>query len=296
MTASLENSIPLLSFFAGMGDTTINMFKDNIDLLELLGRCNLDHVSRSRLEQALGVLSQETECRPLNGELLHWEDQLATFNKHFPKLCSDGLREMGDLFRGKSIWNASVSGSGRVDRYLGLAVFPLPGKTAAKLGLGDIWEDAEKEEAGEGLWLRLYQEVLFPALARETSFSVISDESMTPTNFWPGLREIQWQREIQWLRELETRTPGDYVCLPYCPKGTDGRHYVPAWFNGCVLLANTVCEGLGELFSDIDVRYQQNWDAITTTKFCKGYQTNEVTFEIDQRCGIENEWPAYVCL
>ncbi len=150
---------------------------------------------------------------PPGFQMKTWEEQLQILEAAYRGLKADGLPEMAKKWLARQdIWEQTfvfpLTGES-VKVYDGLLVFPLPGKVAATLGLGNPWEDVARGEKGQGLWGKLCEEILFPLVPR---FPLPSGDycqrQMGSDQFLP--------EEILpvWFQELEASIKGDFACRP----------------------------------------------------------------------------------
>lgn len=193
-----------------------------------------------------------------------WEEQLAILRETYSQLDPTGLPEMAQRYLGQAdLWSMTFEFRDKKARLFdGLLVFPLPGKTAAKLGIGDLWADVQRGTKGQGLWGKLCEDVLFQRLAPKfLALHNYRAGEMASNRFLP-IDEV-----ASWLQKVEAETTGDFACRP-CNFGrrlaghavVAGRwaseHLLngittPSWVNGNGLLTHPDrLPGYGHLWID----------------------------------------------
>lgn len=146
---------------------------------------------------------------PEDWRMKEWGKQLEIFQKAYPQLDPTGLPEMAKHYLDQSdLWSMTFEfRDKKVRLFDGLLVFLLPGKAAAKLGLGDLWADVKR--GIKGLWGKLCEDVLFKHLASQfPDFKNYRAGEMGSDRFLPT------DEVAQWLQKLEADTAGDFACRP----------------------------------------------------------------------------------
>jgi hypothetical protein len=150
-----------------------------------------------------------------------WKEQIAALCSlpPFSGLNPVGLPEMAKSYlEQKELWSLTFKREGHSQPYLlydGLVVYALPGKVAAKLGIGDLWADVAKGRKGKGLWGKLCEKILFP------QFVLPADNPRFPA-FWNNRmnamgsdRFMPLESIAQWFQEQEAQIKGDFACRPF---------------------------------------------------------------------------------
>lgn len=192
---------------------------------------------------------------PEDFTMLDWNDQLEALLAIFPDFDAGEIEKQAKFWLEQTeLWEQRFvfSKTGKeVSVYDGLAVSILPGRAAAKFGIGDLWEDVAKGRKGNGLWGLLCEEHLFPELAKIFSplpFKNYRKGEMGSDRFLP------LDLVVKWYRELEKSTKGDFIVRPF----SFGRRLAgysveasrwevenlfhgvptPTWLNGQAILTN----------------------------------------------------------
>jgi hypothetical protein len=150
-----------------------------------------------------------------------WEEQIAALYSlpPFSGLNPDGLPEMAKSYlEQEELWSLVFKREGHSQPYPlydGLVVYALPGKVAAKLGIGDLWADVAKDREGKGLWGKLCEEILLP------QFVLPADNPRFPA-FWNNIMDAMGSDRFmplgpiaQWFQEQEAQIKGDFACRPF---------------------------------------------------------------------------------
>jgi hypothetical protein len=191
----------------------------------LLSSPNLKGVDRKRLRELLqqsvlvnpyaAEIARPAWDYPPDFQLKSWQEQVEILIGAYPELNADGLPKMVGtwLSAANTIFDhesAHPITQEAIRHFEGLVVFPLPGKVAAKLGLGDLWEDVSRQHKGKGLWGKLCEEILFPRIKPKlpVPFYNYCKGQMGAGRFLP--EDVL----VPWFQEIEANIEGDFAVRP----------------------------------------------------------------------------------